>query len=204
MQTIISLPENYSGHLDILMNDINPLVTARNVMLLLLLGTIVDEDMAVDVALHFWYSVFMPAEHHIQICSAVTPFMHHALERYRSGSGLASPYLLGSRSRLYTTAAEELKLVFQHYISSESISIEAAQAEYDRVRQIPSRQDFRDRMYCQLKPSHRVAFQQYRHHGIVLPFGATNAHFNFPNTSLFSLSGKWLLTDFADPLEGWQ
>jgi hypothetical protein len=58
-------------------------------------------------------------------------------------------------------------------------------------------------MYAGLKPSHRVAFQEYRRFGIVLPFGAMNAHFNSPNRSLFSPTGSWLQTDYADPLEGW-
>ena len=72
------------------------------------------------------------------------------------------------------------------------------------MRTAPSRRDYRDRMYAGLKPSHRVAFQEYRRFGIVLPFGAINAHFNVPNRSLFSPTGRWLQTDYADPLEGWE
>ena len=59
-------------------------------------------------------------------------------------------------------------------------------------------------MYAKLRPSHRVAFQEFRRFGIVLPFGAPNAHFNVPNPSLFSPEGKWLQTDYADPLMGWE
>jgi len=83
------------------------------------------------------------------------------------------------------------------------MSLDEVQREYDRVRTAPSREDFRERMYAQLRPSHRVAFQEYRRFGIVFPFGAVNAHFNTPNVSLFSLDGTWLQTDYADPLEGW-
>jgi len=86
---------------------------------------------------------------------------------------------------------------------SSPLSFGEAQEGYDRVRTAPSRQDYRDRMYAGLKPSHRVAFQEYRRFGIVLPFGAMNAHFNSPNRSLFSPTGSWLQTDYADPLEGW-
>jgi hypothetical protein len=59
-------------------------------------------------------------------------------------------------------------------------------------------------MYLALRPAHRVAFHEFRRFGIVLPFGAMNAHFNCPNLSLFSPEGKWLQTDYADPLEGWE
>jgi len=94
-------------------------------------------------------------------------------------------------------------MLFGHFISS-SMSIGDAQHEYDRVRNAASRSDWRDRMYAGLKPAHRAAFQRYRCFGIVLPFGAMTAHFNYPNHSLFSLRGKWLQTDYADPLEGWE
>ena len=87
---------------------------------------------------------------------------------------------------------------------SSSLSIDDVQGEYDRVRAAPSQRDFRERMYLSLRPSHRVAFQEFRRFGIVLPFGAPNAHFNVSNSSLFSPEGKWLQTDFADPLEGWE
>jgi hypothetical protein len=204
MKTINSLPEQYSGHLDVLINDLNPYVTGRNVVLLLILGTLADEDMAVDVALHFWYSTFFPAEYNIKISSSIIPVLHHSGQRQANGSGLSSPYPLGPKSALFTAVTGELKLCFEHYISSDSISVRAAQAEYNRVRQAPWRRDHRDRMYCQLRPSHRVAFHRFRHHGIVLPFGAPNAHFNAPNPSLFTFDGKWLQTDFADPLEGWK
>jgi hypothetical protein len=68
----------------------------------------------------------------------------------------------------------------------------------------PSREDLRDRFYCRLEPSHRLAFREFRNFGLVLPFGALNAHFNFPNRFLFSPSGKWLQTDHADPLGSWE
>ena len=90
-----------------------------------------------------------------------------------------------------------------HFISL-PISVSDSQDEYVRVRNAPSRRDFRDRMYVGLRPSHQVAFIEYRHSGIVLPFGAAKAQFNCPNCSLFSPDGKWLQTDYADPLEGWE
>lgn len=83
-------------------------------------------------------------------------------------------------------------------------SVSQIQDEYDRVRNAPSRRDFHERMYAKLRPSHRVAFHEFRRFGIVLPFGALNAHFNVPNLSLFSFEGSWLQTDYADPLEGWE
>jgi hypothetical protein len=148
------------------------------------------------MALHFWYSSFMPAEYRLQLSAILLPFLQQCT--------LGNPTVaLGPRSKLSTIFPQEVAEIFSHFVSS-SLSIGDIQDEYDRVRTAPSRRDFRDRMYLTLKPAHRVAFQEFRRFGIVLPFGALNAHFNCPNLSLFSSGGKWMQTDYADPLEGWE
>ncbi|KAF8800718.1 hypothetical protein BYT27DRAFT_7342339 [Phlegmacium glaucopus] len=198
VHTINALPSNFMRNLDILVNDVTPAVICRNIVLLIILGTIPDEIIAADVALHFWYSAFIPVEYSQQILGVLTSFIKH-----RSESQNSRVFSLGPHSTLSCSLTPEAKKYFLHLISS-SISMGDAQDEYDRVRNAPSRRDYRDRMYEGLRPSHRVAFQEFRRFGIVLPFGAMNAHFNVPNVSLFSENGKWLQTDYADPLEGWE
>jgi len=196
LSTINGLPPTYSGRLTILLNDINPMIVCRNILLLLILGNIPDKVIAADIALHFWYSAFIPTEYHFQI----SPLLLKFLLQTKEGKIIVP---LGPCSTLSCYLPGETSYFFHHIISA-SISIGDAQEEYDRVRNAPARGDLRDRMYAKLKPSHRVAFQEYRRFGIVLPFGAMNAHFNSPNRSLFSPDGKWLQTDYADPLEGWE
>ena len=196
LSTVNGLPSTYSGSLTILLNDINPSIVCRNILLLLILGNIQDEVIAADIALHFWYSAFMPMEYRFQISAVLSKF----LQQTKEGKIIVP---LGLRSTLSCYLPEDATYFFLHFIS-DSISIHDAQEEYSRVRNAPERGDYRDRMYARLNPSHRVAFQEYRQFGIVLPFGAVNAHFNCPNLSLFSPHGKWLQTDYADPLEGWE
>ena len=199
VQTVNALPSHFWGKLDILINDAALPVTCRNIVLLLILGNISDETIAADVALHFWYSAFIPTEYRLQISNVLMSFIRHDSDE--SHDSPAFP--LGPCSSLSCWLDPSAKKYFLHLFSS-SFSISDAQDEYDRVRNAPSRHDYRDRMYMGLRPSHRVAFQEFRRFGIVLPFGAANAHFNFPNLSLFSPDGKWLQTDYADPLEGWE
>ncbi|RDB14687.1 hypothetical protein Hypma_016436 [Hypsizygus marmoreus] len=197
VRTVNALPSSYSGKLTIMLNDKMPPTVCRNILILLILGTISDKAMAADIALHFWYSTFMPAEYRLQMSVPLTSFLNHMI-----GDAAISPYPLGSHAKLFSVLPSEAKKIFMQYIS-QSFSMDDAQDEYDRVRTAPSREDYRERMYSGLRPSHRVAFHNYRRFGIVLPFGAVNVHFNVPNSSLFSLEGKWLQTDHADPLEGW-
>ena len=170
-------------------------IVCRNIVLLLILGNIPNEIIAADVALHFWYSAFMPVEYENLIFYVVTTFLN------RGNQFLQVP--VGPTSNISCIIPTEAMGVLMYFVRT-SLSIGAAQGEYERVRNAPSRKDYRDRMYAGLKPAHRVAFQEYRRFGIVLPFGAYNAHFNVPNHSLFSPAGKWLQTDYADPLEGWK
>ncbi|RXW13619.1 hypothetical protein EST38_g12235 [Candolleomyces aberdarensis] len=148
----------------------------------------------------------MPAEYRLQILGCVSAFLKHFLDT----ASQEKPYPLGATSNLgIPWLSEQHRKCLLHYMfdpdspHSAGIAIDDAQAEYDRVRMAPERRDYRDRMYNNLKPPHRVAFYAFRRYGIVLPLGAANAHFNCANSSLFSLEGKWLQTDYADPLSGW-
>ncbi|KAF9225919.1 hypothetical protein BS17DRAFT_777877 [Gyrodon lividus] len=194
--TVNALGPEYTGQVDILLNDIQPPLVSRNIILLLILGMIPNEVVAADIALHFWYSVFMPMEYRIRILSMVSSLLKN------SGRGGPMVTALGSRSRMTCFVSV---LVQELLISNAgpTLSTDEAQAEYERVRTAPSRLDYRDRMYMGLKPSHRLAFLEFRRSGVVLPFGAINAHFNVPNPSLFSPAGEWLQTDYADPLGSW-
>ncbi|KAF8151754.1 hypothetical protein B0H34DRAFT_801437 [Crassisporium funariophilum] len=197
IRTINALPSDYSGSMTVLINDGALPVVCRNIVLLLILGTISDEVLAVDIALHFWYSIFMPVEYRIQIGSMLASILQQAVMKKD-----VAVVPLGNCSTLSFLLDKEATMHFLHY-QSPSVSLEDAQNEYDRVRTAPSRHDFRQRMYAQLRPSHRVAFQEFRRFGILLPFGAMNSHFNVPNNSLFSPKVKWLQKDFADPLQSW-
>ena len=194
--TVNALGSNYSGQLNILLNDLNPHVVSRNIALLLILGTIPDEVIAADIALHFWYSVFLPMEYRLRILSMVSTLLKQG--------NLAGPIVapLGPHSTLTCLVSSDVQRLLMENVGP-AMSPDEAQIEYKRVRKAPSRVDFRDRMFMGLKPSHRLAFLEYRRFGIILPFGALNAHCNVPNPSLFS-DGVWLQTDFADPLESWE
>ena len=138
----------------------------------------------------------MPVEYKTLILSVVTTFLEQGNEKILRSR-------IGPTSSISCTVPPEAMGTLLYSVKT-SLSVGVAQGEYERIRNAPSRKDYRDRMYAGLKPAHRVAFQEYRRFGIILPFGAMNAHFNVPNQSLFSPAGEWLQTDYADPLEGWK
>jgi hypothetical protein len=106
---------------------------------------------------------------------------------------------LGRNSTISFALRNEALRYFAHY-SSVNSSVSQVQDEYDRVRNTPSRCDFRGRMHAKL-PKPTMSFHEFCRLGIVLPFGALNAHFNVPNLSLFSFEGNRLQMDYAEALD---
>lgn len=62
MKTINSLPEDFAGTLEIIINDPDAMVATRNLAILSLLGYFPDDILAVSAAMHYWFSAFMPYE----------------------------------------------------------------------------------------------------------------------------------------------
>ncbi|TFK25256.1 hypothetical protein FA15DRAFT_590857 [Coprinopsis marcescibilis] len=199
VKTVNGLPEDYSGHLKMVINDNSMPVVCRNVALLIILGTVEDPVYAADIALHFWYSTHFPTQYHAQISASIVAFLTHSHEQ-------EVPFPVGEKAKISVVleGGPPFSLdYFSHFTMPSSASAEEARAEYLRIRTAYSRRDFRDRIYSGLRPSHRAAVQKYQQLGIILPFGALDDEFDCANSSLFSLDGRWLQSDFADPLEGW-
>jgi len=55
-----------------------------------------------------------------------------------------------------------------------------------------------------LHPYHRVAWNDLRQRGLLLPIGTNNHDLTLPNRILFHPEFGWTLLDNADPLHGWE
>ncbi|KAJ3506035.1 hypothetical protein NMY22_g17377 [Coprinellus aureogranulatus] len=198
LKTINSLPSDYSGKLTVLINDGTMAISCRNYLILLLLGTIDDEATAADIALHFWYSMFMPPDYKHQVWLASEKYIDHCVEYLAP----QPPLKLGPRSDIAMPCIPGVQKTMEH-VAASSMTPKAAKEEYFQMRNRKSKQDYASRMYYSLKPSHRVAFQEYRRTGVVLLFGANLEKFTATNQSLFMPSGRWFQTELADPLYGW-
>jgi hypothetical protein len=67
--TINSIPDDYTGKIFVAVNDLQPRVSTRNLLLLLAIAGVRNQDLAADIALHFWYSAFMPKEYNDRIAA---------------------------------------------------------------------------------------------------------------------------------------
>jgi hypothetical protein len=143
VRTINELPSDYSGHLTILLNDREPLIVIRNILLLIILGTIEDSAQAAEVALHFWYSAFVPILHR----SIVTRIIMKLVERV-NGHSLSMD--LGNNS-IVTGILSTSTLANLAMMSKSVLSIGDASNEIHRIKCVMCRSNLSLRLICYLK-----------------------------------------------------
>ena len=125
MRTVNSLPRDFTGKLTVLINDHNSIVTLRNILTLLILGSVSDKRVAADIALHFWYSAFLSARYYTRIAML-------AAEVVASQANLSVE--LGPRAHLDASTNEEIKLLCARLVASErTYGVEHATDELRRV-----------------------------------------------------------------------
>lgn len=196
IRTVNELPQDYDGTLNILLNDRNPFICSRNLAILLVLSQLADENEAAEHALFIWYSVFLPMSYIPRVLPKIQPLLLKVFEERNTTLNLTGRTILQTRLNTFTIQMMAATL-------GSRLQPADAQNGFSAVMNAPERVDYRHRYFCRLKPSHRVAFEEWRNFGLVLPFGAANAHMNLPNKWLFAPDGRLWLNDSASPLEGW-
>ncbi|KAH8101977.1 hypothetical protein BXZ70DRAFT_987516 [Cristinia sonorae] len=197
--TVNNLPFDYNHDLTILLNDGEPNIVIRNIMLLLILGSTLNPMDAANVALHFWYSVYLPEEYFTFIVFRMGDFSAHAMNHKEESYSTK----IGSRAVLSGEMSKRFFHLMTQMPLNASYGVQGVKREMNRVRFGPVQNDRYDSRYERLGPSYRLASHEYRKFGLVLPFAARRDRFNTPNHSLFSPEGKWLQDDLADPLQSW-
>jgi hypothetical protein len=127
--TVNALPLDYSGQLTILLNDNAPHVVLRNMLLLSILGKTENRAKAVDVALHTWYSAFVPSAYQTHTTS-------HAVELLESCQDDASFSAdLGANSSMKGTLDQEDWMYLAASVTSQYDAADANR-ELNRIRSV--------------------------------------------------------------------
>jgi hypothetical protein len=80
VQTVNALPEDYSGHLTVMLNDLDGIIVGRNLLLLAVLGSVDDHSQAAEIALHLWYSAFLRQTHVAILNRIILDMLHQIVE----------------------------------------------------------------------------------------------------------------------------
>ncbi|KAF5723855.1 hypothetical protein FMUND_1463 [Fusarium mundagurra] len=206
IKTIAQIPPTYDQPIDIVINDRDIDIAARNVILLLIALTVDDQDEAVDCMIHVWYSAFIRKSHVDILKQRIRPFIQSACDKIKNKSGMTV------FRRTWTFRKRTLRLILEKTAWDKllcftdvpgDLTIDKAREIRQAVTVARSRIDYRDRTFLFQSPPHRVAKQRYYQDGLLLRFGAQRSEYCEPNPTFFQFGNTWPMQDSADPVEGW-
>ena len=177
-----ALPEQFTAPLNVVVNDFDFDIVARNAILLLLAFLVDDPVQAAECAVQIWYSALLPKACMDLLAGKVKPLIQDVCMKVwnkSEGPQLGKTWTFGRRSlRLVLTRERWLDLL-SYFDVPEGLTAEEAQKVRASVMQ--ARPDNLDRELIS-KPSHwRMATARFREDGILLPFGHSRAEHTLPN-----------------------
>jgi hypothetical protein len=141
----------------------------------------------VDLLIHSWYSAFISARALSQLHSKVKPLIDEVCGQIVNVSPdsileKSWEFLPGRSVRLVLTEQHWLRL--QDFLDvPDEMSHENAAQIRRAVTLAPERADYRERWYFkEASPFMRIAKQQFREDGLLLPFAHQRMAFNIPNS----------------------
>ena len=206
IQTVNSLPQSYTGKLDILINNTNAITLNRMLVILCVLltpGPSIDE--AAELATHLMYSAFLPETAHayVRYCVGMIYGCNSDEEGYqaqdsRKGKGKPKDNEMSFQTTLRTLGqgklysaqpAASIKRPLEMFLSSSPSNYTLAKATSSRRETVldPFQVDDREKMLSMLAPQHRVALARFWQTGVLAPFGLDLREFRCPNRYVIAL-----------------
>ncbi|KAK1226941.1 hypothetical protein PQX77_010074 [Marasmius sp. AFHP31] len=205
VKTVNSLPKNYSGRCEIVLNDTDATVINRNLVILFaLLGAGPSLDEAAELATHLMYSTALTPQcaEYVQRC---VDYIYASDTSSKERSVMSFRVHLATRgigSTIYSTqTAMGVRQLMEMFHGQPSFTLSSAMKGMRCTTTQHDNADNWDWFMSKLSPPHRMSFKSYRETGILSPFSLNTTNFTHPNRLLFSPRGEWL-GDF-NPLRGW-
>lgn len=83
IKSVVGLPQSYSGQCEVVVNDRDFDVTARNVILLLI-SLYFNPSEAPSMMLHVWYSAFIPDKMFRSLQDKILPLIQQVLQEFKT------------------------------------------------------------------------------------------------------------------------
>ena len=183
VKSLTGLPETYMGHCEVVVNDKDSDIVARNAILLLT-ALHFSPDVATPMMLHLWYSALIPAQMLLSLRDNILPLIQEVCDKIQSKpaqSLLSKKWTYEARSlRLVLTKAQWDHLLL-YFVVPDGLSAAQAQVIRASITLAPERKDFLERAQCTQPPAWRVCMMRFRKDGILLPFGSSRQELDTPN-----------------------
>jgi hypothetical protein len=194
IKTVRSLPEPFHHKVEVTVNDWDFDVVARNAIILLLAFAFLDDAssnpasyaIAAESLIHVWYSAFIPQNLLFSLQTKVRNLLRddstHTAEVMHDGK-VEKTWTFHRDKVLDITLPADQWLRMEAFLEVPTgLTRKFAQQLRAAVVMAPERADYRDRWYFKdACPSMRLAKQQFREDGLLLPFGHPRVEFSVPN-----------------------
>ncbi|KAF5653986.1 SET and MYND domain protein [Fusarium sp. NRRL 25303] len=181
VKTVAQLAPGWDQPLHITINDRDLNIVGRNAIILLIALISDNDEQAVDCIIHTWYSSFIRKSDQVVLEQRICPLIQAVCDKTKDKP---DNRILGKTT-------------------PNGLNMEIANQFRKAVTLAESQRDFLDRHYAFRPPSHRVAKQRFREHGVLQPFGVGRSEFTIPNPTLFHSPCSWPMEYSCEPLDGW-
>ncbi len=181
--SLAGLPASYTGHCEVVVNDRDPDVVARNAILLLV-ALHFSPEVATSTMLHVWYSALISTDMLRSLQDSILPLIQDVcikIQAKPAQSLLSKTWTFGSRSLRLVLTKQEWDRLPSYFEVPNGLSMAQAQAIRVSTTLAPERKDFLDRALLNQPPAWRACTVKFRKDGILLPFGSTRKELDTPN-----------------------
>jgi hypothetical protein len=183
VKTISGLPETYKAECSVVINDKQPIIVVRNIIMLLIALNF-DIKVAVPMMIHVWYSAALPRSMVDALQSKILVLIEDVCNKIKNkpnGSLQAKTFVSKcSKLRVVLKKEEWLELA-KHLTVPETLTLRESQEIRRRITLAPERIDYRDRAMLSWSGALREVENHFRSEGILLPYGCSVDPFDTPN-----------------------
>ena len=183
IKSLIGLPKAYTGYCEIVVNDRDLDIVARNVILLLI-ALHYSPDEATAIILHMWYSALLPARMISSVQENILPMIQEVCRKIQTKPAktlLSKKWTYDTRSLRLVLTKEQWESLLLYFEIPDGLSADQAQVVRALTTLAPERKDYVDRAMYNQPPGWRVCKMKFRKEGILLPFGSSRDEFDTPN-----------------------
>ena len=183
MKSLIGLPETYAGHCEVVINDKDSDIVARNAILLLIALHFSPKE-ATPMMLHIWYSALVPAQMLESLRDNILPLIQEVCNKIQAKPAqlfLSKTWTYGTRSLRLILTKEQWNHLLRYFEIPDGLSAAQAQAIRLSTTLAPERKDYLERALLSQPPAWRVCTMKFRKNGILLPFGSSRQEYDSPN-----------------------
>jgi Domain of unknown function (DUF4470) len=183
VKTVAGLPKAYMGQCDIVVNDSDLDIVARN-LILLLVALHFTPDKATTMMLHIWYSALIPKQIFCCLQDDILPLIWKVCVKIQgkpATSLQSKKWKFGTRSLRLVLQKQQWDLLLSYFQVPDGLSTARAQEIRLSTTLAQERKDYLERMLYNKPPAWRVCTMKFRKDGILLPFGFSRRNFDTPN-----------------------